>query len=69
MPYWFTELLSTLFGSLFYEFLVGAAVCLATRWVQKRNEGWFTALFYGFIAFAGIFVLGIFLTRRAPQAW
>lgn len=67
MPYWVTDLLRSLFDSLFYEFLVGAAVCLATRWVQKRNEGWFNALFYGFVAFAAVFVLGILLTRRAPQ--
>ena len=66
---WLGDILQTIFASLFYEFLVGVAVCILVRWLQKRNEGWFRAVFYGTVAFGLVLALGIAVTRKVPQLW
>ena len=66
---WLGDILQTVFASLFYEFLAGIAVCIAVRWLQKRNEGWFRAVFYGALTFAFVVVLGMAMTRKVPHLW
>lgn len=66
---WLGDIFQTIFASLFYEFLVGVAMCILVRWLQKRDEGWFRAVFYGAVAFAFVVVLGMAVTRKVPQLW
>lgn len=66
---WLGDILQTIFASLFYEFLVGLGMCVLVRWLQKRNEGWFRAVFYGAVTFALVVVLGMAVTRKVPQLW